>query len=76
MLGIGLVPFSPLGRGFLTGTLDPATFGSDDFRAGMPRFTGDNFRRNLDLVAKVKANDPFIAGILPGNPHKFYESVQ
>lgn len=38
-LGIGLVPFSPLGRGFLTGTLDSTTpFGADDFRSGLPRF--------------------------------------
>ena len=39
-LGVGLVPFSPLGRGFLTGTVDTSTFGADDFRANMPRFRG------------------------------------
>ncbi|ADB31514.1 aldo/keto reductase [Kribbella flavida DSM 17836] len=54
-LGIGFVPFSPLGRGFLTGQItSPADFGPDDMRASMPRFTGDNFQKNLDLVAKVK----------------------
>ncbi|HEX7083168.1 MAG TPA: aldo/keto reductase [Gaiellaceae bacterium] len=54
-LGIGFVPYSPLGRGFLSGRiralddLDP-----DDFRRHNPRFQGDNFRRNLDLVAQVE----------------------
>ncbi len=53
-LGIGFVPFSPLGRGFLTGeitTLDD--FGPDDFRRHNPRFQGDNFTRNLQLVDRV-----------------------
>lgn len=55
-LGIGFVPFSPLGRGFLTGQIkSPADFGPDDMRASMPRFTGDNFQKNLDLVDEVKA---------------------
>jgi aryl-alcohol dehydrogenase-like predicted oxidoreductase len=54
-LGVGIVPFSPLGRGFLTGQIaSPADFGPDDFRASLPRFQGDNFQRNLDLVAKVR----------------------
>ncbi|MFN8052425.1 MAG: aldo/keto reductase [Acidimicrobiales bacterium] len=54
-LGIGIVPYSPLGRGFLTGQITSEDdFGPDDFRKGMPRFTGDNFRRNLDLVAAVR----------------------
>jgi len=53
-LGIGFVPFSPLGRGFLTGQLkSPDDFEPDDMRRGLPRFTGENFQRNLDLVAKV-----------------------
>ncbi|MFN2560379.1 MAG: aldo/keto reductase [Jatrophihabitans sp.] len=57
-LGIGLVPFSPLGRGFLTGTVDPSTFGDKDFRAGNPRFAGDAGaanRRIADAVAAVAA---------------------
>jgi len=53
-LGIGFVPFSPLGRGFLTGELTtPDDFGPDDFRRSNPRFRGDNFARNLQLVARV-----------------------
>jgi aryl-alcohol dehydrogenase-like predicted oxidoreductase len=55
-LGIGFVPFSPLGRGFLTGQItSPDDFEPDDMRRGMPRFSGENFQRNLDLVAKVRA---------------------
>jgi aryl-alcohol dehydrogenase-like predicted oxidoreductase len=55
-LGIGFVPFSPLGRGFLTGQIQsPSDFGPDDMRATLPRFTGDNFQKNLDLVAQVKS---------------------
>jgi aryl-alcohol dehydrogenase-like predicted oxidoreductase len=54
--GIGLVPFSPLGRGFLTGAIkSPEDFGEDDFRRGMPRFTGEAFEVNLRLVDAVKA---------------------
>jgi aryl-alcohol dehydrogenase-like predicted oxidoreductase len=54
-LGIGIVPFSPLGRGFLTGAItSPADFGDDDFRKNNPRFQGENFERNLELVAAVK----------------------
>jgi aryl-alcohol dehydrogenase-like predicted oxidoreductase len=55
-LGIGFVPYSPLGRGFLTGRFrSPDDFGADDFRSNHPRFQGDNFRRNLDLVERVRA---------------------
>lgn len=58
-LGIGLVPFSPLGRGFLTGTVDAATtFGAGDIRAGLPRFTEANRAANqavVDLVRRVAA---------------------
>ncbi|WP_433021043.1 aldo/keto reductase [Kribbella sp. CA-294648] len=55
-LGIGFVPFSPLGRGFLTGQItSPEDFPADDMRRGLPRFSGENFQRNLDLVAKVKS---------------------
>jgi aryl-alcohol dehydrogenase-like predicted oxidoreductase len=55
-LGVGLVPFSPLGRGFLTGTVDPATFGAGDFRATNPRFAGgaaEANRKISDAVAVV-----------------------
>jgi aryl-alcohol dehydrogenase-like predicted oxidoreductase len=55
-LGVGFVPFSPLGRGFLTGQIkSEADFGDDDMRRGLPRFQGENFQRNLDLVAQVQA---------------------
>ena len=50
-LGIGLVPFSPLGKGFLTGTIDSSTsFAEDDLRSRLPRFTEDARRANQDLV--------------------------
>lgn len=53
-LGIGLVPFAPLGRGFLTGALkSPADFASGDLRAGNPRFQADAMERNAKLVAAV-----------------------
>ena len=55
-LGIGLVPYSPLGRGFLTGQYRSADdFAADDFRRQMPRFQGENFTRNLELVAQLEA---------------------
>jgi aryl-alcohol dehydrogenase-like predicted oxidoreductase len=54
-LGIGFVPFSPLGRGFLTGSIrSPEDFAPDDFRRNHPRFQGENFARNLALVDEVK----------------------
>jgi aryl-alcohol dehydrogenase-like predicted oxidoreductase len=54
-LGIGIVPFSPLGRGFLTGAItSPDDFGDDDFRKNNPRFQGENFTRNLELVDEVR----------------------
>ena len=54
-LGVGLVPFSPLGRGFLTGAIkSPADFDDDDFRKNHPRFVGENFTRNLELVEEVR----------------------
>jgi aryl-alcohol dehydrogenase-like predicted oxidoreductase len=53
-LGIGFVPFSPLGKGFLTGTVDPATeFAAGDIRATIPRFTADNRDANRVLVDHV-----------------------
>src|SRR3954469_11693894 len=54
--GVGLVPFSPLGRGFLTGAItSPDDFGEDDFRRGHPRFTGEAFEVNLRLVDAVRS---------------------
>jgi len=54
-LGIGIVPYSPLGRGFLTGQItSPDDFAPDDFRRSNPRFQGENFQRNLELVAEVR----------------------
>ena len=55
-LGIGFVAYSPLGRGFLTGTISSTDqFGSDDFRKDNPRFTSENFRHNLRSAEEVKA---------------------
>jgi aryl-alcohol dehydrogenase-like predicted oxidoreductase len=54
-LGVGFVPYSPLGRGFLTGAItSPEDFAADDYRRLNPRFQGENFTRNLALVGKVK----------------------
>jgi aryl-alcohol dehydrogenase-like predicted oxidoreductase len=52
-LGIGLVPFSPLGRGFLTGTLAARSLGSDDARSRMPRFAPENQAANDAVVAEI-----------------------
>jgi aryl-alcohol dehydrogenase-like predicted oxidoreductase len=55
-LGIGFVPYSPLGRGFLSGTIRSVDdFAPDDFRRSSPRFQGANFARNLDLLDKIVA---------------------
>jgi aryl-alcohol dehydrogenase-like predicted oxidoreductase len=54
-LGIGFVAYSPLGRGFLTGEIKrPDDFAQDDFRRHNPRFQGENFQKNLDLVKKIE----------------------
>lgn len=54
-LGIGFVPYSPLGRGFLTGQIrSEDDFAENDFRRHSPRFQGENFKRNLELVDRVK----------------------
>ena len=54
-LGVGFVAYSPLGRGFLTGAFgSPDDFAADDYRRHSPRFQGDNFKRNLQLVAQVR----------------------
>ncbi|MEO6256890.1 MAG: aldo/keto reductase [Sphingomicrobium sp.] len=55
-LGIGFVAYSPLGRGFLTGQIrSPSDFADDDYRRFHPRFTGENFDRNIALVGEVEA---------------------
>ncbi|MEO7716520.1 MAG: aldo/keto reductase [Capsulimonas sp.] len=56
-LGIGFVPYSPLGRGFLTGKIkDKSSFAPDDFRSSRsPRFQGENFDRNLVIVEQIEA---------------------
>jgi len=54
-LGIGFVPFSPLGKGFLTGTVGPGqTFGADDFRSIVPRFAVDALQANQALVVQLR----------------------
>ena len=65
-LGIAVVPFSPLGRGFLTGQItSPDDFEEGDFRRRNPRFAGENFQQNLDLVAEVGALAA-AKGVTPG----------
>ncbi len=55
-LGIALVAYSPLGRGFLTGAIrTPDDFGPDDYRRTSPRFVGENFGKNLQLVDRVRS---------------------
>ena len=54
-LGIGFVPYSPLGRGFLTGQIQRfEDLAADDYRRFTPRFQGENFQKNLDLVARIQ----------------------
>jgi aryl-alcohol dehydrogenase-like predicted oxidoreductase len=64
-LGVGFVPYSPLGRGFLTGTItDPDKLAANDFRRYMPRMRGEAFGKNLSLVetlagiARAKGRTP------------------
>ena len=55
-LGIGFVPYSPLGRGFLTGQIKSIDDLEDgDYRRTTPRFQGENFQKNLDLVREIEA---------------------
>ena len=54
-LGIGFVPYSPLGRGFLTGRFKTfEDLAQDDYRRNYPRFQGENFKKNLDLVKEIE----------------------
>ncbi len=54
-LGVGLVPYSPLGRGFLTGRIKRTDeLAADDFRRQAPRFEGENLRKNLELVKRIE----------------------
>jgi len=53
-LGIGFVPYSPLGRGILTGQVKSAEFGPKDFRRMSPRFQGENFQKNLQMVFRIE----------------------
>jgi aryl-alcohol dehydrogenase-like predicted oxidoreductase len=55
-LGIAFVPYSPLGRGFLTGQIKSADdLAPDDWRRNMPRFQGENFQKNVDLASRIHA---------------------
>ena len=55
-LGIAFIAYSPLGRGFLTGQLRKfEDLEADDYRRNSPRFQGENFQRNIDLVARVES---------------------
>jgi aryl-alcohol dehydrogenase-like predicted oxidoreductase len=54
-LGIGFVAYSPLGRGFITGEIkSPDDFADNDFRKGIPRYQGENFYKNLDLLNQIR----------------------
>ena len=78
-LGIGFLAYSPLGRGFLTGQIKRfEDFDADDYRRFSPRFQGDNFQKNLDLVARigqlaaargVTASQLALAWVLAQAPH-------
>ncbi|MFZ6848313.1 aldo/keto reductase [Undibacterium sp. RuRC25W] len=78
-LGIGFVPYSPLGRGFLTGAItSPDQFEADDYRRFSPRFQGENFDKNLQLVYKVEllakdygcsASQLALAWVMAQDPH-------
>jgi aryl-alcohol dehydrogenase-like predicted oxidoreductase len=78
-LGVGLVPFSPLGRGFLSGRIrSTSPFGEDDFRRTLPRFDAGNFEKNLALVdrvsevARARGSSPAqlaLAWVLAQGPH-------
>jgi pyridoxine 4-dehydrogenase len=79
-LGIGFVPFSPLGKGFLTGKMDETTtFDGDDFRRNIPRFSPEARKANLALVQRIgeiAARKPWVVPI-PGTTklHRLQENV-
>jgi aryl-alcohol dehydrogenase-like predicted oxidoreductase len=52
--GAAFIPFSPLGRGFLTGSITTASFDDDDFRANNPRFTQESIDTNLAIVERIR----------------------
>jgi aryl-alcohol dehydrogenase-like predicted oxidoreductase len=54
-LGIGFVPFSPLGRGILTGAMTSPQFGKGDVRSSLPRYQGSNFEHNVTIVDRIQA---------------------
>ncbi len=65
-LGITFVPYSPLGRGFLTGQIkSPEDLEADDWRRNMPRFQGENFQKNVDLAQKIQGFAK-ARGVTPG----------
>jgi aryl-alcohol dehydrogenase-like predicted oxidoreductase len=80
-LGIAFVAYSPLGRGFLTGQIKAfEDLGADDYRRSSPRFQGENFQKNLDLVNKIeqlakekncKASQLALAWVLAQGEHIF-----
>jgi aryl-alcohol dehydrogenase-like predicted oxidoreductase len=75
-LGIGFVPYSPLGRGFLTGRIQsPEDFEEGDFRSNSPRFQGENFQKNLELVERVReiASEK---NVTPGRGHSTHPRHQ
>jgi aryl-alcohol dehydrogenase-like predicted oxidoreductase len=63
-LGVGLVPYAPLGRGFLTGAVQPAQLNANDFRARNPRFTGDAGQQNQVIAVTVRTVAERL-GVLP-----------
>ena len=63
-LGIGLVPYSPLGRGFLTGAIKPETLSANDFRSNSPRFSGEAGQHNQAIADTVRAEADRL-GLLP-----------
>lgn len=78
-LGVGFLAYSPLGRGFLTGQIKKfEDFDADDYRRMSPRFQGDNFQKNLDLVTRISelaqarqltASQVALAWVLSRSPH-------
>lgn len=74
-LGVGLVPYAPLGRGFLTGAVQTATLEAKDFRARNPRFTGDAGQQNQAIADTVRAVADRL-GVLPAQVALAWVSAQ